>query len=595
VTAAESSGALAALDVGRRQIAELLITAGALAFAVNLVSDRIGQTLGFWGALGGGLAVGLAVLVGVLFSRPRRRQAELSGYLLVAASRGRPVPIPRYEFAEELGRQLPFVLDNAPQVAERWESDIPGVLRDATEAYVLRKFSHALDATFPMVSGDKGFVDLERAELGSVVTDNPVLEFLTDPGVFNIQMPDLVMLMLPGGSIAFERIRIRLPEGSTIKREGAAVQVQTKKCTVRILVEADGTTVLEHDFTREFLGALDRTLRLDPHRLKVTVDVRFRLSAVLARRGLVYYRWVDTFIEQLDEAISHERFFSTIDWEGAMTLIDWFEGRIPQVTRKLSLGPVTSGHEAIRRAEEILRAERMPVRQIEDGVLLGVQTGSSAVYIDAAELSAGILLRLHAAVLQRVDGVTEADVAAVLDRLNTLNITRSFGRFVYRPLQRTILLEYELFAGEMEPAPFLNALRHVAALADDVDDDLQRTLGTGRRATEVLTSGRLDPDGTLVMEAEDAPEYWHRAMEQIAWDDHGTPALIELSAVDGGIAHVAVDKNGEPVQALITGQEGDAPVAAMAVLGREGFVLVAISPDGRPTASSEALDTTTRG
>jgi hypothetical protein len=355
VNEADRAGALDALDAGRRQIAELVLTAGALAFAVNLISGSADELLDRWTALVVGVIVMVAVILGILFSRPRRRRAELTGFLVIASSRGRPVPVPRYEFAEELGRQLPFVLDNAPEINSRWESDRKGVLRDATEAYVLRTFSHALDAAFPMSAGSTGFVDLDRAELGSVVTENSVLDFLTDPGVFNIVMPNLVMLMLPGGSVGFERIRIRLPEGSRISREDGVVLVRMKKCTVRILVEEGSSRVLDRDFSGEYLGSSDRSVALEPYGVKVTVDVRFGLSAVLARRGLFYYRWVDEFIEQVEEKMSFERFYSSIDWEGAMTLIDWLDGRVPQVTRKLSLGPVTRASEAVGRAEEILK------------------------------------------------------------------------------------------------------------------------------------------------------------------------------------------------------------------------------------------------
>lgn len=579
----------------RRQLGELLVVAGVLAFAIALISDSIGDyasQVGTWLPLTMGLTLVVIVIGTVLTGRPLTRRAIYRGYVLVAPSRGRIVPVPRYEFAESIARQLYFVIENASEVARRWLESPEKVIRDAAEAFVLRAFSYTLDSTFPLSRGNRGLIDLERSDLSDLVSQNPVLDFLTNPGTFNIQMSELVALMLPGGTLAFERIRIRLPSGSIVKRADGQIQIHAKACKVTLGVTPGTAIFLPDGFDKHYLGLLDPTLKLTPYPVSVSVDVRFGLRVVLARRSDWLYTWIDEFLKRLDLEVSEKTFYHTIDWSRTMTLIDWMEGRVPQVHRKLSLGPVTSEHEAMMRLKEILESQKIPLEMSDGGRLGRVRFGSSVLFVHADGAGNEVMVRLHALVLQQVGNEAGQKDLMICKAVNDLNSRQVIGRYSYRPDIQAILLDYELLAGEMEAATLVHAVRTVATAANDTDDDLQRILDAGRRASEVQTEGRLDDRNHLVIEPREMPDWERLAFELAAWDNDGRVRTIDVRAADGATVRVIAGHDGQPVKVTVPQGFGEPDAGEFVVtlaLTSQGFIAVALDSEGRPISSGLEL------
>lgn len=96
------------------------------------------------------------------------------------------------------------------------------------------------------------------------------------------------------------------------------------------------------------------------------------------------------------------------------------------------------------------------------------------------------IVSLAAEVLIEID-LTASNRLEVLEDLNALNQTSLFGRFFLDADRRTIALQYELLGDELDAEELMNALYTVGVLADQADDELLRTLGTGRRASDVAS------------------------------------------------------------------------------------------------------------
>ncbi|HKP90075.1 MAG TPA: YbjN domain-containing protein [Thermoleophilaceae bacterium] len=122
--------------------------------------------------------------------------------------------------------------------------------------------------------------------------------------------------------------------------------------------------------------------------------------------------------------------------------------------------------------------------------LVPVPHGSAAVLIDFhAWGRRQTMISLAADVLVDVE-VTAENRLQLLEHLNALNQTSLFGRFFLDADRATIVLRYDLLGDELESSELINALYSVGVLADQADDELQRQLGTGRRAADLTPSER---------------------------------------------------------------------------------------------------------
>ncbi|MDQ4144163.1 MAG: YbjN domain-containing protein [Actinomycetota bacterium] len=598
----DTSGPLAAIRRERRQFGELILSAVALAVGANLVSEWLSGTVGHAPALAIGLTLCVLILSVVLFTRPRRRDETLEGYVVVAEARGRPVPVPRYEMAEDVARQLQHFIDTAPEVGERWRESREAVIGEAVEAFALTLLSRQSDESFRRSVTDPRIQTMGRDELSEVLASNHILNLLTDPELLppidtGAVEGEVVALIVPGGATAYEQLRIRLPRGSTLRRRDGELRVRTRACEVRITAACDDLTVLPDRFARHYLGLRDETLQLTARRVTVTASVRFPPSAFLRARALEYSEWVDAYLRRLGETVSSAAFEQTINWPVALTVIDSLRGMGgEQEMNRLALGPVGSAEEAAGRASEIMQAERIPFESYEGGRLLRVRRGSATVFVEVAQRPDGVVLHLSAPVLQQVEVDGVEGTLALLQEVNAFNASQSFGRFIHHMDSATISLDYELLADEMHPTPLVHALDTIARTADEADDVLQRALGTGRRTDEVATTARLGEHGAIVLEATELSEL-DRALSRAARDERGGIVTTVVEAGDGEPAEVALDRDGQILQVVTDmGQYheggGTETLAFMKALG--GLVAVALDEHSRPVHGPQYVDELSR-
>jgi hypothetical protein len=141
----------------------------------------------------------------------------------------------------------------------------------------------------------------------------------------------------------------------------------------------------------------------------------------------------------------------------------------------------------IEQVHGILAGEHVSFTVADDGrrFHVPVPQGSAAVDIDFEDWGRSqTLIRLRTHVLDKVE-VRADNRLEVLEHLNALNQSTVFGRFYLDADRSTIMLEHELLGNELDAAELINALYTIGLVADQTDDDLQRSLGTGRRAVEI--------------------------------------------------------------------------------------------------------------
>jgi Putative bacterial sensory transduction regulator len=120
-----------------------------------------------------------------------------------------------------------------------------------------------------------------------------------------------------------------------------------------------------------------------------------------------------------------------------------------------------------------------------------VPHGSAGVVIDFFDWGGSTVVNLHAAVLEQVDGSGKR-TQKILEVMNEKNGSVAFARFHFDKEQGTINLEYHLLGDQLDSLELMNALSVIAQLADQVDDELRESIGSGVRAEDVWNLAQED-------------------------------------------------------------------------------------------------------
>ena len=147
----------------------------------------------------------------------------------------------------------------------------------------------------------------------------------------------------------------------------------------------------------------------------------------------------------------------------------------------------------------ILSMNKVEFRTTQDDKSFLVPYGSAGVFIDFKDWGeGGTLLNLHAFVLEQVDSTGDRRLK-ILEELNEFNKSTYMGKAYLDEEGGYVVLEHDILGDHLDNDEFMDALRVVASMADDLDDKLREKLGTGRRAQEAWAEaqGEEKPeDGT---------------------------------------------------------------------------------------------------
>lgn len=127
-----------------------------------------------------------------------------------------------------------------------------------------------------------------------------------------------------------------------------------------------------------------------------------------------------------------------------------------------------------------------------------VPYGSAGVLVDFVDFGDRTVLALRAYVLEDVDATGERR-GKILEELNEQNKQVRFGKFYFDFESNMVILEYDLFASELEASEVMGALGVIAELADTSDDALSEKLGSGVSARDAWGAAEGDatqPGGT---------------------------------------------------------------------------------------------------
>lgn len=337
----------------RASLFDLVAITVVLALGINLIASGIVATF----ALSGQLTIIVGVVCCVLGLaylsmkvRPvNSRRFEFEGVIPVGDGKERKVfRIERYDFSEKASEYFRGLFAENKAFAKQWQESSLGLdvdiktrtasrrnttanelVKEALEYYVLHKLSLHLSGYFennPIIEDDQ-IVRLQRKDIPSILLENRFLELFSKPmeqrEAFLDHMRDdesgrTVYAHGKDGEV-FDHFELILPKGTVVaRRPETGLEIHTSRFRLRVKPIFEGySAVFPPQFEELYLGCSFG--KKPPYMVQIVVDVQFGLLSLFSIKGWEYYRWLDSFLEEMRSSFSFEDFIEDIGWSVAVS------------------------------------------------------------------------------------------------------------------------------------------------------------------------------------------------------------------------------------------------------------------------------------
>ncbi|MCY2951985.1 MAG: hypothetical protein NTU53_08410 [Planctomycetota bacterium] len=221
------------------------------------------------------------------------------------------------------------------------------LIREATEYCILEELSTHLTDYFNDDRFSKHRLRvLERNDIPAVLLSNRFMELFSRPmddraKFLENQQPEGPQAQMAGteanvetepvavwaDGLIYKRFDLTLPADATVSRlSSGEIQVKTNRFTLRFGIQFDGmSTVLPSEFLERYLQikqeCLQEILSFGVFDIQIRISVSFGHGSLIRATGWDYYRWIDSFLDCLNDKFSQEAFFTRIGWNSALTVL----------------------------------------------------------------------------------------------------------------------------------------------------------------------------------------------------------------------------------------------------------------------------------
>jgi len=355
----------------QKRIVELIGVAVLLAFGVNLLADSFIAS-GILGSLwifiiGAAFCIASLVLLAVfLFKRVDARHLKM--FLVYDKEDKKIIPVPRYDFGDQISEYLKAAFIENPALKSQWEKEplhelwdddsdkeVQGLnqalsaklLIEAVEYYVLSLLSVHLEDYFNKKElASENLVTYDRVDIPDILLSNRFLEMFSRPmkerPAFSQENGEV---RAEGKTVAcysnnaiYEEFNLVLPKNTIVKRFGGnGIEIDAKKLKMLLEVEFGGyCTVVPFEFLEYYLCMAkdDIQERYIVFKVGLNVTISIKWMSLLSWAGREYYNWVDSFLTEIEERVSQDYYFRYIGWESAYTALMCLKPSNPAKTDK---------------------------------------------------------------------------------------------------------------------------------------------------------------------------------------------------------------------------------------------------------------------
>jgi len=255
-----------------------------------------------------------------------------------------------YKFSEEISKYFKSLFAENLAISRLWKSNkitcqpkanlsennanIPKanlLVIEGVEYYLLHSLSIHLNDYFRKKhsANDDSLITLKRNHIPSVLLENRFFECFTKPmeqrEVFSPmdgkpQTGEIIAAFGKNG-VFFERFDMTLPKGSSVIREAdSSISIKTGRFTLNALPVFEGFAAnLPSNFEKLYLGK--NFLSVSSYGVRLVINIKFSLTALMTSKGWDYYWWLDSFLDKLEQEFSSEHFYQKISWNQNSALI----------------------------------------------------------------------------------------------------------------------------------------------------------------------------------------------------------------------------------------------------------------------------------
>ncbi|MDH2299749.1 hypothetical protein [Cobetia sp. 29-18-1] len=215
------------------------------------------------------------------------------------------------------------------------------IVEQAIEYFAIERLSLTLSSHF----NDHRFSQSElqafnRTDVPNILLGNIYLEMFSKsmseresfmnkaPGQLSLKRNNEIVYCYGKNNTIYDRFELVLPKKSKVERCGDNnLVVKTPRFEMRIKSVFSGVnTTLPDRFPELYMN--ENILSIDAYKIELEIDIKFKMFALLTRKGWVYYDWLDSYLSQIEDGFSFEVFKKDIGWMHNSALMTMIEKRV---------------------------------------------------------------------------------------------------------------------------------------------------------------------------------------------------------------------------------------------------------------------------
>jgi hypothetical protein len=352
------------IAISRKNLIEFFLIAIFLSYGINLIAA--GQLL-IW--LNNKPL--LVVIVGTFFCLipvvyvslslyvKRVEDKEIEAFIVYDFNNNSLIKVKGYSFSEEIKSYITSACYENLAIKSRWEKEslnpfknaqasakgkgfeVPveyasyqkELICQAVEYFFLQCLSNHLVSYF---SGEtfkkKNLTTYMRKDIPDVLLSNSILEMFSHPiedraafvgHLKSEQDTKGIVALRTSSGLRYEQFHLTLPKGSKITRpQDHKIEIETKKLKIVVGISFGGITGLPRGFEKHYLRRNGSLIDIMAYNISVEIKIKVKFFALLSDIGWRYYKWIDSFVNELEKSASMKLFFERIQWENVTTILD---------------------------------------------------------------------------------------------------------------------------------------------------------------------------------------------------------------------------------------------------------------------------------
>jgi hypothetical protein len=336
---------------GRTSLAEIVITAIFIGFGISLSVSSLTLFENFNALMGFYTGLMICIVSLVFISKRviiRKKNYTFDGFFILNEKENKIIDIPRYKFTEDIHTFFESAFTENKALEHFWNSEplklqddlkIPeprsvNIIRESIEYFLLDSLSNHLITYFKYPAEHKKNITVfERDQIPNVLLQNRFLQLFSKPihdrehfiGIEETLRDDEDWHILDVDGALFRKFLLVLPRKSEVQRtHNKQIVIKTKRFILEMNVEFDRTnTTLPEGYLEHYLGinGFDEYLINVVYDVKIHISVNLKYRSLFSRTGWEDFKWIDSFIDKLNQSFSKEQYFHDINWNTAYTII----------------------------------------------------------------------------------------------------------------------------------------------------------------------------------------------------------------------------------------------------------------------------------